>query len=89
MPNPSRETKFSGANGDREISIFPVQLATSRIGIFTRLILSLAIYDDHEYIYIQMWCCDDEVIRDWWTIWLGVRSNIVPHDLSILLPRDN
>ena len=26
LPNPSRETKFSGANGDREISIFPVQL---------------------------------------------------------------
>ena len=30
-PNPSRETKFSGANGDREILIFPVQLTTSRI----------------------------------------------------------
>ena len=32
MPNPSRETKFSGANADREIFIFPVQLTTSRIG---------------------------------------------------------
>ena len=31
-PNMSRETKFSGANGDREIFIFPVQLTTSRIG---------------------------------------------------------
>ena len=27
LPNPSRETKFSGANGDREYFIFPVQLA--------------------------------------------------------------
>ena len=32
MPKPSRETKFSGANVDREIFIFPVQLTTSRIG---------------------------------------------------------
>ena len=29
---PSLETKFSGANGDREILIFPVELTTSRIG---------------------------------------------------------
>ena len=28
----SRETKFSGANGDRETFIFPVELTTSRIG---------------------------------------------------------
>ena len=27
LPNPSRETKFSGANGDKEQFIFPVQLA--------------------------------------------------------------
>ena len=32
LPNPSRETKLSGANGDREMFIFPVQLTTSRIG---------------------------------------------------------
>ena len=31
-PNPSSETKFSGAKGDREIFIFRVQLTTSRIG---------------------------------------------------------
>ena len=43
LPNPSRETEISGANGDREISIFPVQLNTSRIGNLTRLILTLAI----------------------------------------------
>ena len=40
-PNPPRETKFSGANGDRKISIFPVQLTTSRIGNLTRLIHTL------------------------------------------------
>ena len=27
LPNPSRETKSSGANGEREEFIFPVQLA--------------------------------------------------------------
>ena len=43
LPNPSHETKFSGANGDREILIFPVQLTTSRIGNLTRLIHTLAI----------------------------------------------
>ena len=31
-PKPSRETKFSGANGDKEIMlIFPVQLTTTRV----------------------------------------------------------
>ena len=39
--------KFSGANGDREKYIFPLQLTTSRIGSHTRLILTLAICDDH------------------------------------------
>ena len=42
-PNPSRETNFSGANADREIFIFPVQLTTCRIGNLTRLIHTLAI----------------------------------------------
>ena len=42
LPNPSRETKFSGANADREIFSFPVQLATSRIGNLIRLIHTLA-----------------------------------------------
>ena len=35
LPNPSRETKFSGANANREILLFPVQLTTSRIGNLT------------------------------------------------------
>ena len=43
LPNPSREDKFSGANADREIFIFPVQLTTSRIGNLTRLIHAFAI----------------------------------------------
>ena len=34
-------TKFSGANGDSEILIFPAQLTTSRIGNLTRLIHTL------------------------------------------------
>ena len=50
MPNPSRETKFSGADGDREKNIFPVHLTTSRIGNLTRLILTLATSDDRTYI---------------------------------------
>ena len=33
--------KFSGANGDSEISLFPVQLTTSRIGNLARLIHTL------------------------------------------------
>ena len=41
-PNLSRETQFSGANADREIFIFPVQLTTSRIGNLTWLILTLS-----------------------------------------------
>ena len=36
LPNPSRETKFSGTNGDRKIFLFPVQLTTSRIDNLTR-----------------------------------------------------
>ena len=41
--SPFRETKFSGANGDRKIFKFPVQLITSRIGNLTRLILTLCL----------------------------------------------
>ena len=39
--NPSRETKFSGTHGDREIVNFYIQLTTSRIGNLTRLIHTL------------------------------------------------
>ena len=43
LPKPSRETKFSGTNVDRDILVFPIQLTTSRIGNLTRLIRNLAI----------------------------------------------
>ena len=41
--NPSRETKSSGENVDREKIIFPVQLTTIRIGNLIRLIHTLAV----------------------------------------------
>ena len=55
--NPSRAAKFSGANGDREIFIFPGQLTTSRIGNLTRLTTRThpvdcsAMCDENTYIY--------------------------------------
>ena len=52
MLNPSRETGFSGANADREILFFPVQLTTSRVGNHTRLIYTLAMCGTiHTYIH--------------------------------------
>ena len=41
LPKPSRETRLSGANADREKLIFPVQLTTCRMGNLTRLIHTL------------------------------------------------
>ena len=54
--NPSRETKLSGTHGNREISIFPVQLTTCRIGNLTRLIHTLLymLCDDHKYIHTYL-----------------------------------
>ena len=43
LPNSSRKTKFSGANGDREIFIILVQLTTTNMGNLTGFILTLAI----------------------------------------------
>ena len=40
---PVSRDQFSGANGDKKIFIFRVQLTTSRIGNLIRLILTLAI----------------------------------------------
>ena len=52
LPNPSRETKFSSANADREIYIFSVQLTTSRIGNLTYPVDPYSCYKcDHTYIY--------------------------------------
>ena len=44
LPNPSRETKFSGTNADREIFIFPLRLTTCGTGNLTRFIHTLALY---------------------------------------------
>ena len=52
-PNPFRETKLSGANGDRGVFIYPVRLTTSRIDNLTRFILSLAICDDHTAVQLH------------------------------------
>ena len=52
MPNLSRETKFSGANGDRKKFIFPVQLTTSRIGNQTRAGSSIQTCDIHVLLYV-------------------------------------
>ena len=49
-PNPSRETKFSGVNGDRAKSIFPVQLTMTRIDNHTRFDPYSAESADHAYI---------------------------------------
>ena len=43
----SRDQILRRVNGYREIFIFPVQLTTSRNDNLTRLILTLAICDDH------------------------------------------
>ena len=48
-PNPSRETKSSGANEDTEY-FFPLQVTTSRIGNLTRLIHTYIHRFDHTYI---------------------------------------
>ena len=56
LPNPSHETKFSGANGDGKILFLSAQLTTSRIGNLTWLILTLAICDDHTYIWPTTTC---------------------------------
>ena len=49
--NPPYEPRLSGANGNREIFIFFVQLSTSRIGNLTRFIYNLLylICDDYSY----------------------------------------
>ena len=52
--NPSRETKLSGAKADMEISIFPIQLTTSKIiDNLTRLthITLLYVMTINTYIY--------------------------------------
>ena len=64
LPNPSREIKFSGANGDREIFIFPVRLTMSRIGNLTWLILTHAICDDPTYIFWYLYVMAIHTLRE-------------------------
>ena len=66
-PNLSRETKFSGANGDGEMFIFSVQLTSSRIGTHTRLIHALSKCGLNAYIlYCSARCfMDVHVFGDW------------------------
>ena len=57
-PNLSCETKFSGANADREILILSFQLTTSGFGNLTRLIRSpMTIHKYILYLYIQQYRC--------------------------------
>ena len=55
LPNPSRETKFSGTNRDGRILVISlfIQLTTSGIGNLTRLILTLATVYMKSIRYIQ------------------------------------
>ena len=62
LPNPSRETIFSDANGDREMFIFPVQLTTSRIRNLARLILTLAMRDNRTCIHTYI---GSSSMKDW------------------------
>ena len=50
---PVSRDQFSGANGNREIPIFSVQLTTSRIDNLTRLIHTTLLYfcDDNDTIH--------------------------------------
>ena len=62
LPNPPRETKFSGAkNANREMVIFPVQLTASRIGNLTRLIHTLAMCVTIHNTTTQ-WCTTRSII---------------------------
>ena len=67
LPNPFRKTKFSGANGDREIFILPGQLTASRVGNLKRLILDFDIRDDdtymHTYSHNYYWYCTVSLTR--------------------------
>ena len=66
-----RETKFSGASGDREASMSSVQLTTSRIGNLTRLIHTLLyVMTIHTYIHTRLgrvnaYDSADNGVRSW------------------------
>ena len=100
LPNPSRETKFSGANGDREKYIFPVQLTTSiRIGNLTRLNLTLVCMVTHKarvwinrarlpilHVVSSTGKISFPCPRSRLRIWSRVTSSTVPSRVSLLIP---
>ena len=59
------KAKFSGANGDREILFFPVQLTTSRFGNLSpgRSLLLLYVRTIHAYILVHTYCSYDRTAK--------------------------
>ena len=55
------KTNFSGANADRELFMFPVQLTTCRIGNLTRLIHTLACVTIH-YCTVVWNCLSPKIL---------------------------
>ena len=62
-PNPSQETKFPGANGDREIIIFPFSVDHEQDWQPFILLIYYAIWDDHAYIHAVR--CNGLVDKRW------------------------
>ena len=67
LPNPSWETRFSGAKADRKLFIFLVQLTTSSIGKHTRLIHTPAICVIIHYIAKYQNYCSSSVLYEKFT----------------------
>ena len=80
LPNPYRETRFSGANTDREVFIFPVQLTTSRIGNLARLIHIVAICVMTKHTYIQT---HQEWQRMFQVLWVGYTHKYIQYTHKI------
>ena len=80
VPNPSRETKLSGANENREILIFRVQLTTSRIDNLTRLIHTLLnVMNIHDIIsFFSCWGYISQAVL------LGINVNIIRTAVSFV-----
>ena len=81
LPNPSRETKLSGANPDRETFIFPVQRTTCRIGNLTRSIHTFAICVT---IHTPKWVCEREAHINWSMV--PAKATLVRNYLEVYWP---
>ena len=64
-PDLTRETKLSGANGDRENSVFPVQLTTSRIGNPYPVDAQSAESDDHTHTHTLRDTIRSKIQQNW------------------------